>query len=73
MAVRNAVTAKPMTIAVRISAWGRVSAYSCGSRPRTNSGARPTPPEARNSSMMAPLLISMIPSRMRVRLRSSTR
>ena len=73
MAVRNATTAKPITIAVRISACGSVSAYSSGSRPRTNSGARPVPPEERNSSMMAPLLISTMPSRMRVRLRSSTR
>jgi hypothetical protein len=72
MARRNAAVASVMTIAVSMSAWGRGSLIRRGS-PSSTIGARPAAPPESRMQRLTPLLMTTIPTRTRVRLRSRIR
>ena len=73
MPSRNAVIAKPITIAVSTSACGSGSEYSEGSRAASYNGAMPGVPLVCRISRLAPLVSSIMPSSTRVSERSSRR
>jgi hypothetical protein len=71
--MRNADTAKVMTIAVRISACGSGSLISSAVTPSVTIGATPASPAMIRISRLVALPTSKKPIRTRVMLRSSSR